>query len=83
MPSSVLEIIELSNGDIVLKRADHKDEALVTIRFSDEAKTFIDDASIDVAKAMIQAGIETAAEIADERGVVKAEIVDSAEHTIH
>jgi hypothetical protein len=83
VPSSVLEIIELSNGDIVLKRAEQEDEALVTIRFSDEAKAFIDDASIDVAKAMIQAGIEAAAEIADERGVAQAEIIDSAEHTIH
>ena len=82
MPSSVLEIIELSNGDIVLKRADDEGE-LVTIRFSDEARAFIDDGAIDVAKAMIQAGIEAASAIADERGVAKAEIIDSAEHTIH
>ncbi|MCR8921760.1 hypothetical protein NO559_03190 [Dasania sp. GY-MA-18] len=83
MPSSVLEIIELANGDIVLKRAEHGDDALVTIRFSDEAKAFIDDGTIDVAKAMIQAGIEAASAIADERGVAKAEIIDSAEHTLH
>lgn len=83
MPSSVLEIIELSNGDIVLKRADNDEEELVTIRFSEEAKAFIEDGAIDVAKAMIQAGIEVASAIADERGIAKAEIVDSAEHTIH
>ena len=83
MPSSVLEIIELANGDIVLKRAEHAEDPLVTIRFSDDAKAFIDDSSIEVAKAMIQAGIEAAAAIADERGLAKAEIIDSGEHSIH
>ena len=68
---------------VVALRAEHGDDALVTIRFSDEAKAFIDDGTIDVAKAMIQAGIEAASAIADERGVAKAEIIDSAEHTLH
>ena len=83
MPSSVLEIIELANGDIVLKRADHDEEPLVTIKFSDLAQSFIEDSAIDIAKAMIQAGIEAASELADEKGVAKAEIIDSVEHTIH
>ena len=83
MPSSVLEIIELANGDIVLKRAEHDEEPLVTIRFSDLARSFVEEDAIDIAKAMIQAGIEAAADIADEKGVAKAEIVDSIEHTIH
>jgi len=56
--SSLLEIIELMNGDIVLQRADGEGEPLLTMSFSDEAKAFIGDAQIDVVKAMIQAGIE-------------------------
>lgn len=56
--SSLLEIIELMNGEIVLQRADGEGEPLLSINFSDEAKAFIGDAQIDVVKAMIQAGIE-------------------------
>lgn len=61
------EIIELENGEIVLKRADqdreHDDEPLVTIRFSEEAMFFLDDAKIDVAKAMIEAGLTVAGDL--------------------
>lgn len=56
--SSLLEIIELMNGEIVLQRADGEGEPLLSINFSDEAKSFIGEAQIDVVKAMIQAGIE-------------------------
>ncbi len=60
MPSSFLEIVELPNGDIVLLRADGEGEPLVNIRFSDESKTYLPDTRLEVARAMIQAGIETA-----------------------
>lgn len=83
MSSSILEIIELANGEVVLQHADQEGEPLVNIRFSEESRAFMSDSCIDVAKAMIQAGIEAAAAIADEKGVAKAEIVESVEYTVH
>lgn len=62
--SSLLEIVELYNGDIVLQRADSADgddaEALMTIRFSDESKGYLPENRLEIAKAMIHAGIESA-----------------------
>ena len=63
MSTSLLEIVQLSNGDIVLKRADEDGDPLISICFSSESKSYIGEASIDVAKAMFQAGIEAAANI--------------------
>jgi hypothetical protein len=64
--SSLLEIIQLANGDIVLKRADDEGEPLVKISFSAESKAHIGESGIDVARAMIQAGVEAAALINEE-----------------
>ncbi len=62
--SSFLEIVELINGDVVLQRADESDgEALVTIRFSDESKDYMPSGRLEVARAMIHAGIEAASRI--------------------
>jgi len=58
--SSLLEILELLNGEIVLQQVGSDESPLVTIRFSDEAKAFIGGAQVQVVKAMIQAGIEAA-----------------------
>ena len=61
--SSFLEIVELINGDIVLQRADGDGEALMTIRFSDESKSYMPNGRLEVARAMIHAGIETASQM--------------------
>jgi len=66
MPASLLEIIDLGDGEIVLQRADDDSEPLVTIRFSDEARLYLMDNGLEVAKAMIQAGIQAAAVIAEQ-----------------
>ena len=60
MPSSLLEIVDLGDGEIVLQRADDDSEPLLTIHFSEEAQIYLMDNGLEVAKAMIQAGIETA-----------------------
>lgn len=57
------EIIELGNGDIALRKVDSEDEPLLTIRFSDEAKDRLQDQRIDVARAMISAGVQVATDI--------------------
>lgn len=61
--SSFLEIVELGNGDIVLQRADGDGEALMTISFSDESKGYMPNGRLEVARAMIHAGIETASDM--------------------
>jgi len=66
MPASLLEIVDLGNGEIVLQRADGDSEPLVSIRFSDETRIYLMDNGLEVAKAMIQAGIQAAASIAEQ-----------------
>ena len=66
MPASLLEIIDLGEGEVVLQRADDDSEPLVTIRFSEESRIYLMDNGLEVAKAMIQAGIQAAAVIAEQ-----------------
>lgn len=66
MSSSLYEIVELSNGDVVLQRADEETEPLVCIRFSADSLSYMREGKLDVAKAMIEAGMEAASEIAED-----------------
>ena len=79
MSSSFLEIVELPNGDIVLQRADDDDTPLVTIQFSEESKEYLLDNALEVARAMIQAGIQTAAQMAEQGHIVITESSDDAD----
>ena len=67
MPALLFEIVELPNGDVVLQRADEGEEQnnspLVAIRFSAESLFFLKDSKFDVAKAMIEAGMDRAGEL--------------------
>tara|TARA_B110000503_G_scaffold100965_1_gene150982 strand:- start:36 stop:293 length:258 start_codon:yes stop_codon:yes gene_type:complete len=58
MSVSLLEIVVLPNGDIALQRANKKDEPLISISFSEEVQEFLLDAKMDMAKVMIDAGVE-------------------------
>ncbi|MCP5146596.1 MAG: hypothetical protein H6991_01360 [Pseudomonadales bacterium] len=69
MPASLLEIVDLGDGEVVLQRADDAAEPLVTIRFSDETRIYLMDNGLEVARAMIQAGIQAAAAIAEQAEV--------------
>jgi hypothetical protein len=73
--TSVLEIVDLGDGEIVLQRADDTSEPLVTIRFSDESRVYLMDNGLEVAKAMIQAGLQAAANLSDQ-GEVEIESSD-------
>lgn len=65
MASTVFEIVELDNGEFVLRRSGKSDaknteknnEPLVSIKFSGEALKFLDGNSSDIAKVMIEAGL--------------------------
>ena len=58
MSPSFFEIVQLSNGDYALRRIDDDSAPLVRISFSEEAKDMMDDRQMQVAKAMIGAGID-------------------------
>jgi len=73
VPASFLEIIELADGEVVLQRAEDDSEPMVRIRFSEEARLYMMDNGLEVAKAMIQAGIQAAAAIA-EQGDIDLEV---------
>ena len=84
MSSSLLEIIELPDGDIILQRADEDGEPLVEIRFSDETRVYLMDGALEVARAMIQAGIQAAARLAEQGDIeVTEEPVESQPRVLH
>jgi hypothetical protein len=80
--ASLLEIVDLGNGEVVLQRADDDAEPLVKIHFSEEARIFMMDNGIEVAKVMIQAGIEAAAVIS-EGGDVELETSPASQRVLH
>jgi hypothetical protein len=80
--ASLLEIVDLGDGEIVLQRADDDSEPLVTICFSDESRVYLMDNGLEVAKAMIQAGIQAAAAIA-EQGEMETEATSEAARILH
>lgn len=61
--STLYEILELPSGEIVLQRLEGDAEPLVRIRFSEQAKAYMEDASLMIAKAMVEAGIKAINEL--------------------
>ena len=82
MAASLLELVDRGEGEIVLRRADDDAEPLVTINFSEEAMIYMMDNSLEVAKAMIQAGIQAVA-IISERADVEAESTVGSTRILH
>jgi hypothetical protein len=86
LTSSFLEIVQLADGEIVLKRSEEEGEPLVEIRFSEESKAYIGDSGIDIARVMIQAGIQAAAHISESQlpeSDVDKSFEETEEHTLH
>jgi hypothetical protein len=81
--ASLLEIVDQGDGEITLHRADDESEPLVTIRFSDEALAYLRDNGVEVAKAMFQAGIHTAAAIAEQTDNEVESTADAAARILH
>lgn len=63
MDVDLLEIIELPDGDIVLRRADEEGEPLVKISFSPESELMLQSMKMDIARIMIEAGMNAFAEM--------------------
>jgi hypothetical protein len=61
--SSLYEIVELANGDVVLRRIDDESsEPLVQIHFSEESLHYLGESKFAVAKAMIETGMDAASD---------------------
>ncbi len=82
MESTLLEIVELSNGDVVLQRADGVGEPLINIRFSEISKDYMPAMRLEIAKVMIQAGIQAFSEIAADRSSVM-DLEEEVDHILH
>jgi hypothetical protein len=63
--TSLLEIVDLGDGEVVLQRVEDESEPLVSIQFSDEANTYLMGNNLEIARVMIQAGIEAAARLSE------------------
>ncbi len=85
VPASYLEIVELPNGDIVLQRADGEGKPLLNIRFSNESKAYLTEGRLEVARAMIHAGIQAVAELTggDANSEMFSADLENEERTIH
>ena len=59
MPTSFLEIVELPDGRIELRRAEDEG-SLVTLDFSEDAKVFLQGQHVEIAKAMLSVGVQMA-----------------------
>ena len=57
--SNYLELAQLQDGTIVLRRSDDQDNPIVKIEFSNDSKEFLQGQELSVAKEMIRAGIES------------------------
>jgi len=66
------ELVMLDDGEVALQRVG-SDEPLVRISFSDSVLEYLDGKHIDVAKSMMDAGIQTVFEINDDRTPISVE----------
>ena len=82
MSSAFLEIVELPDGRIILRRSE-EEAPLVTLNFSSEAREFLKARYIDVAKEMFHAGILAAGHLAVEEESTDIDDNDPTGHTLH
>jgi len=64
---SRIELVQLANGDIALRRADEPNDPLVVITISDKVEDLMPMDKIDIAQSMVEAGIERYRDIQIER----------------
>ena len=56
---ALLELVELANGDVALRKAESTDEPIVSISFSKESRENMQQNKMDIARAMVEAAIST------------------------
>ena len=68
--SSLFEIVETSDGEIVLKRADDDSAPLIRINFSEEALDYLGEMKNEIGQAMISAGVQAVGNIYDQENTL-------------
>ncbi|MBT5389035.1 MAG: hypothetical protein HN817_07775 [Porticoccaceae bacterium] len=81
MALTEFELIMLDNGEVALQRSG-SDKALVRIKFSGEVLDYLGGKHLEVAKNMMDAGLQAVFEINEERAP-QAEEGDEKRHTLH
>ena len=81
MALTEFELIMLEDGEVALQRSG-SDQPLVRISFSKEVLEYLEGKHLDVAKSMMDAGIQKVFDINEERAQVNAE-GDEKRHTVH
>jgi len=81
--TSLLEIVDLGDGEVVLQRVEDDSEPLVSIQFSDEANAYLMGNNLEIARVMIQAGIEAAAQLAEVNNIEVETAEMSETRTLH
>ena len=81
MALTEFELIMLEDGEVALQRSG-SDQPLVRICFSKEVLDYLEGKHLDVAKSMMDAGIQAVFDINEERAPVNAED-DDKRHTVH
>jgi len=81
MPLTEFELIMLDDGEVALQRSG-TDETLVRITFSEEVLDYLDGKHIEVAKSMMDAGIQTAFEL-NEESTPMASDTDEKRNILH
>jgi len=81
MPLTEFELIMLDDGEVALQRSG-TDEILVRITFSEEVLDYLDGKHIEVAKSMMDAGIQTAFELNEESAPLASD-ADEKRNILH
>jgi hypothetical protein len=81
--AAVFEIVELSDGDVALKRSDGEGEPLVKISFSGDAKMSFPEQHLEIAKAMIEAGVRKVGQLSGVQVEDTSDIASLEEQVIH
>jgi hypothetical protein len=81
MPLAEFELVMLESGEVALQRPG-SDEPLVRINFAPEVMTYLDGRHAEVAKTMMDAGLQKAFDVGEEQ-VPQAEGPEPKVHTLH
>jgi hypothetical protein len=81
MALTEFELVMMEDGEVALQRSG-SDEPLVRITFSPEVLNYLDGKHVEVAKSMMDAGIQTVFDINEERAP-EADIGDGTRPTLH
>jgi len=59
MSDFAIELVQLENGEISLRRSDAPDEPLLTITFSEQVREFLQEDEMEVARLMAESGMDS------------------------